>query len=1022
MSLSEVPECVINVTLARILSQELGIDARAERAGSGRRPDIRCFYKGLIVGVEASYSKSDAERDAEARIEQGLVDIALALHIKEKFRDVPEPELREAIKNSRFGVKVLAPGDIKGALLHFIENEISRTAEPATKWFEDVDVPTLKSVIESSVEFLLREREVLKHLEEVEKKVSDFVTILAELDARRGIRRGIYDILYRLYGLTIAEVEDPEVAFGHAALSILLSATFYEHIRSRHPNLAPISDYVKKLGVIEGLVNALNDLLKIDYRTVVETTLNILKLFPPEMSLRVKDLIDLGVKLSSNRSLLRKDFAGRVYHEITGDIALRKGFATFYTDVPAAYLLATLTTQTLLDLDAKEILRLSTDEASSLVNKIRSVKVGDFACGSGTLLTASYSALMRTATLLKYYYNLEGLDLDDIGRNLVEEGIYGVDALRYASQITAINLALIAPGAISKENVFTIYLGWIPEKKQVWLGSLELLQNEGRVGGLLAYIEGGLKGVAEKVSVEGVEGTFSIPEKFDLIVMNPPFTRATGRTEEFGESRGLFGFIMDKNVRKNLIDAYGRVRDKIRNDLRQIAQANKGLFPSLIQEIIDERRRGLNQYLNIGQAGEGLLFLYLAYKYVKPGGVVAFVLPRNLLTGVSWFLARVLLASKFHLKYVVVSSDSENGYNFSEGTSLSETLIVAKRLDNHRDGEETIFVNLLSKPSTALEAMMLAEEIKRASREMPSGSSKTVSSGQATAYVFKVSKKLLLENTDNWNMFVAIPEPILTKVIESLLTSGEIVVGDQSIKARIPTTRFITLIEKIGIDRHEFNDHFRVVRVRTAYPVVHGGGEEVRIRMIVRPNSYAEPKKGRADSIFRDYTGRVLVPNRIRWNTAHTTALYSTTPVLSNIFYAVRLKANEMLYLAEKALVLWFNTAWGLLTVLAYREETEGAWTELTMSQWRLLPVLDISRLDPTTLSKLAEIFDKHADKQLRRISDQFDPSNPDPVRLSIDIEFLKAFNPNLDDNTLRKALLDIYRHIHTALRTWIGK
>ncbi len=47
-----------------------------------------------------------------------------------------------------------------------------------------------------------------------------------------------------------------------------------------------------------------------------------------------------------------------------------------------------------------------------------------------------------------------------MGKRLIEDGIYGIDALRYASQITAINLALIGPpGKITKENVFTIYLG-----------------------------------------------------------------------------------------------------------------------------------------------------------------------------------------------------------------------------------------------------------------------------------------------------------------------------------------------------------------------------------------------------------------------------------------------------------------------------------------------------------------------------------------------------------------------------------
>jgi tRNA1(Val) A37 N6-methylase TrmN6 len=41
-------------------------------------------------------------------------------------------------------------------------------------------------------------------------------------------------------------------------------------------------------------------------------------------------------------------------------------------------------------------------------------------------------------------------------------------------------------------------------------------------------------------------GVFTIPNEFDLVIMNPPFARATGRTESHGEgseSRGLFGFI-----------------------------------------------------------------------------------------------------------------------------------------------------------------------------------------------------------------------------------------------------------------------------------------------------------------------------------------------------------------------------------------------------------------------------------------------------------------------------------------------
>ena len=771
----EVHEEVINVKLAEILSRDFGIDCRAERVRGRRRPDIRCYYKGFIIGVEVSYSKSDAERDAESRIEQGLADIVLALWIKHKFRDVPEERLSEIIRKSVFDVRIFVPVELRG-LLRYLEASVKQSVEPATWWFENVDLPTIRDIIENSIEFMIREEGVEKLIEEMKLKFNDFINTLQALDGRGVVRRSMYNILYRLYGLSIAEAQDPDVAFGHVALSILLSAVFYEHIRGVHPELKPVTNYIQRLGTIEGLRRALEDLLSIDYRVAVEVTIEILGALPNEMSQRVRDLVDLAVRIASNRSLLRRDFAGRVYHSITGDIALRKGFATFYTEVPAAYLLATLAVSSLLGLDERSLLSLDQEKAHEIASQVASLKVGDLACGSGTLLTASYSALMRAVATLKFYYNLDDIEVESIGKRLIEEGIYGIDALRYASQITAINLDLIAPSTIGRENVYTIYLGYIQDKKQAWLGSLELLNNAGRVGGLLAYIEGGLRGVAERVALEGTEGVFSIPQGFDLIIMNPPFTRATGRTERFemeaaGE-RGLFGFIVDAEARRNVIRAYERVRESIKSDLEKVAANIANVLPTTIRDIVLSKPKEFKQYLAIGQAGEGLLFLYLAYEYVKNGGVIAFVLPRGLLAGTSWFLARTLLASKFHIKYVIVSSDPKRGYNFSEGTSLSETLIVARRSDRHSDDEETVFVNLLSKPVTALEAVMLAEGVMRSASARQRD---IVEVGESKAVVFKVSRRQLLNNIDNWNRFVAVPNTELLEYTLNLYDKGEVV-------------------------------------------------------------------------------------------------------------------------------------------------------------------------------------------------------------------------------------------------------
>jgi hypothetical protein len=1014
-----VHEGEVNVRISDILSKEFGLNCNPERPSGGRRPDIRCYYRGFNIVIETSYNKNDAKEDAEKRIDEDGFDIAIAMWLKEGDRyhkDLGADELEKAIRSSKFDVALIPPPPRQG-LLKFITKKVH--ANLSANWFVDVDLNFVKDLITSSIEYLIAEEEVEETINEVNKRLANFITALRVQP--ENVWQGIYDVLYRLYGLRLTEVRDAEVIFGQAGLSILLSSTFYEHVRALH-GLGPLSEYVRNDGPIEGLLKALNDLLQIDYRTAIGTTVEILKKLPNEVAGVVNSLIELGMKIAQDRYLLRRDFAGRVYHRIVGDIVHRKGFATFYTEVPAAYLLATLAVNALLGTDERPITKLSKEEVQGVIDKISSVKVGDFACGSGTLVTAAYSELMRLASAIKLYHGLD-VNLDDVGKKLIEDGVYGIDALRYASQITAINLALMGPpGKITKENVFTIYLGILSDPKAPhkvpWLGSLELLNNSKRVGGLLAYIEGGLQGAVGKVSVSGVEGTFTVPDEFDLIIMNPPFTRATGRPETYGEEseRGLFGFIADENARQNLLNRLRDVRDRVRESLIKNAEAYRGTFPNVIQEIIDGKG-DLDAYLSIGQAGEGLLFLYLAHRFIRDGGVIAFVLPRNLLMGVSWFLARVLLATRYHLKYVIVSSDPENGYNFSEGTSLSEVLIVAKRQDRHSPDEETVFINLLRKPRTALEAVYLPNMIMDGLAK--SRGSQFFSIGNAVIY--KVKRADLIMNVDNWGRFVAFPDIELIQYAMDLINNNEIKLGGS--KIQVPMARLNDIIISIGIDRHQYHNLFNVStapRSDYPYPVLHGGEEVVRRRMIVKPNAYAQPKESRASEIYRNLSGSVLLPDRVRWNTTHVSALYSETPVLSNIFYAVRLRVDENIRkLAEKALVLWLNSIWGLLTIFINREETEGLFTSLKMSQWRLLPVLNVTALDNDKLMCLAKAFDKYASAQFivsKRVIDQLESGN----RLNMDADIAKCLGMHVGNQELNE-LRELYRRFGNVLNQVSG-
>ncbi|MCS7107654.1 MAG: hypothetical protein NZ902_06100 [Acidilobaceae archaeon] len=956
-----VSESALNARLARLLSG-LGLDCRAERVERRKRPDIRCYHKGHSILIEASYSERDAEKDAERRAQQEEAPLlALALHYPQRVPDVREGELEELLRNLPFRLK----------------------AVPRGGWREAKGVAELAKAIESLAREPVNEERAKEHvnkerINKVKGVVEGFVRTCSSLPGSRKVAEELSNALYRLYGFRVAETKDEEIVYAQVALVLLLSSLLYESVRPQH-GLRPLRELVRERGPIAGLREAMERLREADYSLPAATVLEVLSPLPPAAAPAVERVIAEAERLAQEPHLLSQDFAGRIYHTITGDIALRKGFATYYTEIPAAYMLAWLA--------AREVVRVNVgedEEARRVLEKVKSTKVVDFACGSGTLLTASFYSLSRLARNLCF---LRSLDCREVERAILEN-VYGFDALKYAAQITSINLSLMASSPAKK--VYAIYFGYMGSRG-AWLGSLELLENGGRVGGILWYIEEELRRAVTVASIMDTKGRVDIPKDFDIVIMNPPFTRATGRTERrfAGEERGLFGFIGDERARSALVSRYNALRKKVREELLQEAEELFDKEPLLAHLQV---LRSFREYYDITQAGEGLLFVYLAYKYVKPGGVIAFVLPRNLLSGVSWFLVRALLAHKFHLRYVIVSSDNKRGFNFSESTELSECLIVAKRVDAHSPGEETVFVNFYEKPRGILEALERAEEI---------------ASGKVEgAAVKKAKREELLRYLDNLNRFAALPEE---DAVEAALRVLE---GDLGL-TRVPMVRLGELVDSMGVHSTLFHKLFeaRATGAPARFPLLYGGEEANRLRMLAEPNAEGLPREPKAVEIFSKFSGRLLLPDRVWLDTAHVIALYSPVPLLSNVFYSVRLKGGGEG--AEKALALWLNTTWGILSYLVSREETRGRWMRLTESQWMLLPVIDVRQLEA---SRLARAFDSVASMQPARIPRQF---SGDPVRLQIDLAFLRAVEPSVEEARAVEELKELYGAVDLALRRW---
>lgn len=77
-------------------------------------------------------------------------------------------------------------------------------------------------------------------------------------------------------------------------------------------------------------------------------------------------------------------------------------------------------------------------------------------------------------------------------------------------------------------------------------------------------------------------------------------------------------------------------------------------------------------------------------------------------------------------------------------------------------------------------------------------------------------------------------------------------------------------------------------------------------------------------------------------------------PVLSNVWWPV--KTPERAW--DKALTAYLNSSIGMLGLLATRNTTRGGWVKFKKADLERMPVLDLRRLAPEQVKRLAELHD----------------------------------------------------------------
>jgi hypothetical protein len=200
----------------------------------------------------------------------------------------------------------------------------------------------------------------------------------------------------------------------------------------------------------------------------------------------------------------------------------------------------------------------------------------------------------------------------------------------------------------------------------------------------------------------------------------------------------------------------------------------------------------------------------------------------------------------------------------------------------------------------------------------------------------------------------------------------------------------------IGPDRRDIHDAFKITTTHTPYAAFwgHRTGNIQTIaqrhnRFLAARTRAARGRNLRDADLLWSRSGRLLVAERLRLNTARLMSVHVDRRVLSNTWWPVAVQGEGNVSADEmaKMLALWLNSSLGILSMIAARVDTEGAWVDLKKPILTNLPVLNPSGLTTHRRDILLQGYAGLAHSALKPLTHM----QTDPVRARIDEIVLQA-------------------------------
>lgn len=782
-------------------------------------------------------------------------------------------------------------------------------------------------------------------------EIGDVAALLGEIiEARPGIASMISAELHqedslqtrRMAGtiLTNAFVFHETLAFGPDDLSTINSLELLRDSTGNITKSAVLSEWRK--------------ILEVNYWPIFVIALRIFKIIPAlESKSLIERLVHTADRLLQHQMMRSHDLTGAVFQSLIAD---RKFLAAYYTTPGSASLLSGLA----IAIDSP-----FSKEFWAERNNIKGLRIADFACGTGTLLSTVYHRISQ-------FHEIAGGDASLLHRDIMATVLVGCDVLPAATHLTASMLAGAYPTKqYGRSSIFTVAYG--KRSYGIALGSLDLLapQKTLEVHSPTPDSEEGI-GKSDKEVWESLPHT-----SFDLVIMNPPFTRATGHEgKKVGIANPMFA-------------AFGST------------SADQKLMSMMTKRLT----KGTSAH---GNAGEASIFLLLADRKLKTGGTLALVMPLSLMAGEAWEDSRSLLATNYSdMILVSIAGVGNTEMSFSADTHMGECLVVCRKLKT--DKPRATFVILKEPPPSPLVGVNIAEQIRRLISEQnirriedgPLGGTPVNFGNETMGYVLDSSLPL----SGGWN---------LARILDVSLAQTAYQLTNEH-RVWLPTmnkvdavTMFITTVQEIGeigpyhADINGYTSSggirgpFDILKIGPnsvpTYPVIWSHNARVQQAISFEadsegqprlvPNQYVQEIVDRKVAEIWKTASHCHFNRDFQFNSQSTGMQFTERKTIGGrAWLSIRLASVEQ----EKSLVLWANSSLGLLLHWWHANKQQSGRGNITKTALQTLPILDVTKLRQDQIDRAVELFDSISRQKLLPVHEM----NIDPIRSEIDTRFM---------------------------------